>query len=292
MTVIGAWVTLMCLASESPERGYLYVAKGVPLTEYDISLELDGLDLQECDTLLDAFFELGLLCLEDEVIKVSKFNDRQYVTNSSTKRVQRFRKRQEKQDETFPNVVGNVSETLHETLHETAQPRFSNVPASVSVSVSDSEGKGSARGRGKVPAPIMAAFRDRGYMPTKSGFEAKWEKPVVDWLARAEGDVPRVVKLVNEAIDLAVTKGYTVAAPSSLSTIMANLMAGKNSRGQTRAALEGWNEVKAAWRHRTPEDQLPADVQSVIKLMGGLAAVGQMREVEAKQQFTTLWGTS
>ena len=111
---VGTWAIILSFASESPKRGTLLLSDGNPVDPDDIS------DVAGCnaDETLQQLQSNGMITVTDGIICVSAWNKRQYESDNSTPRVNKFRDKQR-----------NVSETLHE--------RYSN--ADVTPPESDTE---------------------------------------------------------------------------------------------------------------------------------------------------------
>jgi hypothetical protein len=118
-TVLGIWVILLSIASDSPERGLLLLSAGNPATIEDIE-DVAGCNVSE--TLLK-LIETGLVteCTTDygKVLCIPAWEKRQFESDTSTKRVQELRKRrkgtEKGENETFQERSGNVPETDTET---------------------------------------------------------------------------------------------------------------------------------------------------------------------------------
>ncbi len=107
-TVLGAWIGILILASESPERGHLLLTEGVPLDKDEIgdALDLHGSDLEY---LLNAFINCRMLHTDGNCLIVTNWDKRQFKSDDSGERVKRYRAKQR-----------NVSVTLHSNDHVTA----------------------------------------------------------------------------------------------------------------------------------------------------------------------------
>jgi hypothetical protein len=104
-TVVGAWAMMMSLASESRERGRLLVADGVGC-DVDLLAQIIGLPVETIAQLLEQFQKLGMVEVKDEVISLSNWDKRQYVSDSSAERMRRHR-RQGKPDGAAGTVEGD-----------------------------------------------------------------------------------------------------------------------------------------------------------------------------------------
>ena len=135
--VYALWDVMLCMASKSDAGGWLLIA-GQPLEPLILARKAH-LDLSAVELLLQHFMDLGMVDQrEDGAFLLTKFADRQYESDVSTPRVQKFRakKAEEKEaegekgpvevietpDETpfikERNAMGNVSETTTETETE------------------------------------------------------------------------------------------------------------------------------------------------------------------------------
>lgn len=93
--VLGLWVTVLSLANDSPERGRLLISDGIPLTIDEVLFEAG---LNEGDSvIIDEFIQANMLTINDGVITVNHWPDRQFASDHSRERVQRYRERQKKQ---------------------------------------------------------------------------------------------------------------------------------------------------------------------------------------------------
>ena len=96
---VGTWAIILSFASESPQRGQLLLSDGNPVDPDDIS------DVAGCnaDETLQQLQSNGMITVTDGIICVSAWNKRQYESDNSTPRVNKFRDKRR-----------NVAETLHE----------------------------------------------------------------------------------------------------------------------------------------------------------------------------------
>lgn len=135
------WVTLLSLASQSDERGFVYLAKGVPYEQEDFE---DICGIKFCDQFLDdtlcTLKKMKMIFVhEDGTIQICNFEKRQARKKSSAERVKEHRERQKtlkkqndktKKDDvtnknpqcnenvTLPNVTCNKNVTLEEEGEE------------------------------------------------------------------------------------------------------------------------------------------------------------------------------
>lgn len=114
LEVVGAWVTLLCLASESPVRGALYVTFQERYTIDDIADEFRS-STDTAKKLVDAFAGMDMLLIENGEISIANWDKRQFSSDNSTERVRKYRK---SSDETPVKRFSNVSETPSEAESE------------------------------------------------------------------------------------------------------------------------------------------------------------------------------
>jgi DnaD/phage-associated family protein len=108
--VIGTWVCLLALASDSPERGSLIISGGMPYTVDEIADEL-GIDYDTTENLLHEFIAMNMIAVGD-TMAICNWGKRQYKSDSSMERVRRFR---EKNDVTLQKRYSNVLDTDTDT---------------------------------------------------------------------------------------------------------------------------------------------------------------------------------
>lgn len=99
-SVLGIWAIMLSIASESPERGKLYISEDTPATADDIA-DFAGCNVTET---LQQLHDIGLVTTVDGVICVVAWEKRQYESDNSTPRVKRHRERQ-KEAENTPDVT-------------------------------------------------------------------------------------------------------------------------------------------------------------------------------------------
>lgn len=105
--IIGAFTILMCLASESPDRGVLLATENVLYSIADIAAEF-GLDEQETQEILEYFQKLEMLQVnDDKEISIRNWDKRQYKSDDSNERVTRYR--QNRNQNVTPPLQGRYS---------------------------------------------------------------------------------------------------------------------------------------------------------------------------------------
>ena len=114
-TIVGCWVTILCLASDSPVRGKLYLGKDDPF-DYDDLLDEMGMRHDVFEPILQGFIDRGMICTEDGIFTLCNWDKRQYKSDNSTERV---RKHRAKQERIVTETKGNVSVTPPDTDTDT-----------------------------------------------------------------------------------------------------------------------------------------------------------------------------
>lgn len=106
------WVTILTMAKDSPSPGWLLLSENVPVIAEDLADEA-AIDIDDVKEGIKAFIQQNMLEEVDGVLHLVNWDKRQFVSDSSTERVKRYRQRQ-----THADTDNN------ETLHK----RYSNVP--------------------------------------------------------------------------------------------------------------------------------------------------------------------
>ena len=118
LQVKGAWLDVLCLASESPVRGVLMYTSNEQLTTEDVS-ETFHVTFHETEVLLQAFRNAEMLADDGTIINWDK---RQFESDLSTERVRKHREMKR---------FSNVSETHHsrtEQIHSRAEAEQNDAP--------------------------------------------------------------------------------------------------------------------------------------------------------------------
>ena len=126
VTLLGIWITLLSLANDSPERGVLLLVDNIPLTFDDFCYETE-IESDQLQPIIDRFIKFDMLSCDDGIYYITNWGKRQFKSDTSKERVQRYRERKAKEN----GVPSNVTVTLPQ------QP--SNAPESESESESETE---------------------------------------------------------------------------------------------------------------------------------------------------------
>jgi len=90
--LVGAWVTLLVLASESSQRGKLLISDDIPINLDDI-MEETGLNAEACQIVLDSFQEMEMITESGGIFEITNWDVRQRASDNSTERSRRSRAR-------------------------------------------------------------------------------------------------------------------------------------------------------------------------------------------------------
>lgn len=143
--VVGVWTILLCLASNSPHRGALYITKDVPYTIDDL-VEILHFDSSTIAYLLDNFKSLDMIYLASdfddeapETIIISHWDERQQtkeekVAADNARRQREFRERHK--NDSFSINEDNKSNVTDNVTNNNDVTRFSS---SISDSISSSD---------------------------------------------------------------------------------------------------------------------------------------------------------
>lgn len=77
-TVLGVWVTLLCRANDSPERGTLLIAANYPVTVEDLAMQC-GIGTDTVEAILEQFKALCMIVQEAGVYHVTNWDKRQHM---------------------------------------------------------------------------------------------------------------------------------------------------------------------------------------------------------------------
>jgi len=108
VVIRGAWMTILAMANDSPERGCLKWTDDLWITEAELRDDLE-MEPDEFSPLLDAFVKMQMVTRHNGGgLSCTNFDKRQFKSDSSTPRVQAWREKQRAQE----TDECNVSETL------------------------------------------------------------------------------------------------------------------------------------------------------------------------------------
>ena len=128
------WYVLIDMAIEIDDEGWIYVAPDLPYTFKDLAKTMRIRREDHLKTLCKTLEELKMITISDKGILLNSFLDRNFQSDISTPRVQKYREKQkqEKSNETLHSRSRNVSET-HQNRTDTEH---------INTSVSPNRGNG------------------------------------------------------------------------------------------------------------------------------------------------------
>jgi hypothetical protein len=105
--VNGLWAAILAMAKASPIEGCLLIAKDTPATIDEIADKAGTENIQLLQTIIESFRKLDMIEINDGVITLPHWKERQYKSDSSTPRVQDWRRK--KKGSVSGNESGNVT---------------------------------------------------------------------------------------------------------------------------------------------------------------------------------------
>jgi len=118
----GVWLTLLCLASESPERGVLLFDGGIPY-DYDDLVEECGMDSLKFHTLFMHFTKMQMVSFDEEsgIYLLPAWGARQPVGDTTgAERVRKHREKKKQERVTLQERYSNALEEEEESEKEEA----------------------------------------------------------------------------------------------------------------------------------------------------------------------------
>lgn len=86
------WITLLCIAKESPRQGWLLLSEGVPVTVEDLAYEAT-VDREDVEDALEDFAGLRMIEKVDGVWHLLNWDKRQFVGDNPRERVRKHREK-------------------------------------------------------------------------------------------------------------------------------------------------------------------------------------------------------
>lgn len=189
--VIGVWSTLLILASESPQRGYLLISDELPMTADEIRYET-GLDAPTFDAIVAGLSGYGMLDTSGAAWSICNWQKRQPASDSSTERVRAHRERKQ-QKETLPPESGG-----------TLQKRYGNVIELDTDTDTDTE----TEGESGATAPAHPPATSPRFVPVSEELQKQRKRAKIDELLEPS-PLPDVIAHAPPAIlMMQVVTGY------------------------------------------------------------------------------------
>ncbi len=132
--ILAVWLTVLCAANDSPQRGVLLVGPTLPVMVDEIA-DIVGYDTADVEAILNAFEILEMIECVDGIYRVLHWGDRQFASDNSTERVRKFRTGAKGAEPSSSPPGGEPSSPVLETVQKrdnvvtvTEVKRFSNAP--------------------------------------------------------------------------------------------------------------------------------------------------------------------
>jgi hypothetical protein len=161
--VIGLWVTMLSLASQSDERGVLQITENLPYSLEDLE-DMSGLPLELIAQLLEEF-RLHEMITGDETLQVVNWHKRQFQSDDSYPRVKQYREKKKENDNAMVPLQGRDSHGVDtDTESDTEQNRTEAeaekgpAPAAVAAAIVESQVSG--------PIDAVKVYREVTLQPT------------------------------------------------------------------------------------------------------------------------------
>ena len=113
------WIAVLSAASDSPIRGRLLVAEGIPVTMDDLA-DMAGLSTAEVERALATFTRQDMIHRDGDVLIVTHWQNRQFKSDDVTERTRAYRERSGERFKNPPEAEAENRDT--EADPETEQP--------------------------------------------------------------------------------------------------------------------------------------------------------------------------
>ena len=105
MTARWVWLAVLAAAGDSPQRGQLLIAEGVPMTPAELA-EFAGVKTRDVDDALERMRSMRMVTVDDAgLIEVTNWHKRQFVTDQVTRRTRAHKERSKEQPKERSNTV-------------------------------------------------------------------------------------------------------------------------------------------------------------------------------------------
>ena len=280
-TVLGIWVIVLSIASESPVRGALLIGP-LPVNENDISMAA-GCNVSET---FQKFCETGLVTQVDGIWCVSAWDKRQYASDVSSDRVKAYRERvksgqngQNPPDVTPVKRYSNVTVTPSDTDTDTDTDNKESVAYSVEV-IAPQAARPTKTSNKKVRAPKAPPPAEIALVRTITNRypdKALWDQIITAVSGKTETDI-------RAAYTTWVARGFNPTNYAWLLEWVPNGIPAAPGRNATRnghapnglpAPEMVWGTVQAEIDrvHYFGTPNLPQPIMSAVEAVGGWYAV-------------------
>jgi len=201
---IGIWVVMLAIANDYEERdGRLMVNENIPITVNDL-VEESGVDENTMNEHLNEFKTWEMISW-DECITILNWHKRQFKSDNSTARVERFRN---KPKETEP---------VEEPKTKAKKPKKPKEYPILDDGLPE-----------WVPEPLRAicrAFQEESGVNTPLTFDTDWNKTLLEFI-----ELKVTPRIITEAIERLRKNKMTVARPGGLKRTVISILAEAKSR--------------------------------------------------------------
>jgi len=148
----GAFMSMMAMANDSPQRGHLMLSAGLWLTDAEICDDLE-MERADFDVMLEAFIALRMVTRHDHGgLQLTHFDKRQFRSDLSTPRVQQHRASKAKKAKASSETPDPASYATPQHTVETLQQRYGNPSdTDTETEVTETESETDA-----APVPVLA----------------------------------------------------------------------------------------------------------------------------------------
>jgi len=208
MTALGYWSAVLCMANESPVRGWLMYSEKTPLSTTDFGTVFR---VTECtaEAVIAALVSSELLRKVGKRLQVIGWNERQRQSDCSTERVRKHRANQAKSAQI--ELDGNGFNETNETVSETP----SHARTEQSRAEAETEQNRAEQSRAEAPADHFACSLAIYRTHVLNGGNLKWRDR--DRLKAMFEEIPKTMDCVEGGIFAAIHDFFKGCLPGEVS---------------------------------------------------------------------------
>lgn len=187
------WIVILCIASESPERGSLYLTQGVPCDFEDISDEA-ALPSETVEAAIHKFSAMNMMHQEDGVWVVTNFLERQYDKPSDLP--ENTKKRKQKSRQCHADVTTHITDNRQQT---TETDLSSSCLTTTTTGQCPEADKGNGLNSNEPDSHPQAGVADAATKPTSQALIAELTNSyrTTEGIKHADGDYAFIGALYN-----------------------------------------------------------------------------------------------
>ena len=223
----GVWLTLLCLASESPDRGMLLFDGSIPY-DYDDLAEECGMDSMKFHSLFMHFTKMGMVAYveEDGIYYLPAWDVRQPKSDATgAERVAKHRQRKNKKRVTLQKRYSNALEEDKEEDKE-KEEEYNAFPFS---DIQPEEPNSRYR-------QLLGTFFTVSRLPIDDNLRPRDNDAVKQWIRDG-----CTAEDIQDAVQYCTTNGYTITGPASIHKSV--MIARSNRLRQESVSSYGSQEV-------------------------------------------------